>query len=259
MTKLAMDRMEAEIERLKEDTAKYESLLTKCEADIKSLISKVRSSETRQKLMEIWIEEINVEKNTSDTIWEKRKEWWQNTERREKEEDANPPQQKPTTENPWNKKQKPWQQQRKQQYQNNRNQPQPRPNEGRMPNGRHVPRTPHQHSQQQHNSNAPRRNSPTQNRHTNRPQIQRQQEYNDHEQYYNATNNRMRNSSSHRDNTNTEDELWWDYYGDEDEYGYEDDSNRNPRQNDGDWVYQNRRHQRGGRHFLERAGRSNRR
>ena len=87
---VAITKMEAEVDNLKETACKNESIMSKCEEDIKALISKQSSDDVRQKLTELWLEEIRTEENTSNVIWEKKKRWFEDMERQETEESRAP-------------------------------------------------------------------------------------------------------------------------------------------------------------------------
>ena len=82
---LSIKKMENEIEHLKELALKKENIKDNCEAEIKKIVSKSNECEVRQKLMEIWFEEIRMEENTSLAIWEPKLRWFEEMERREKD------------------------------------------------------------------------------------------------------------------------------------------------------------------------------
>ena len=81
---LSIKKMELEIENLKEHALKKENIKDNCETEIRKIVSKSSESEVRQKLMEIWFEEIKMEENTSLAIWEPKQRWFEDMERREK-------------------------------------------------------------------------------------------------------------------------------------------------------------------------------
>ena len=82
-----VSKVEDEIDILKEKCAKYESLMTESEAKIKALIQKGPTIEVRQKLIELWNEEISDQEIKSDHILLKKKTWLESLPQREKEED----------------------------------------------------------------------------------------------------------------------------------------------------------------------------
>ncbi len=74
---------------------KQESILDETERRINDLASRGQSPEIRQKLKEIWFEEIHREEEKSQEIWQKRKQFFEGMQEREESQknpaDVNPP------------------------------------------------------------------------------------------------------------------------------------------------------------------------
>lgn len=80
MKKLEITKLELEIERLEEEKVKNESIISNAECEIKQLIGKNNDAETRQKLNEIWFNEIRKEEKLSEDIWKKKENFLLNKE-----------------------------------------------------------------------------------------------------------------------------------------------------------------------------------
>ena len=73
---IAVERVKKEIARLQEVSTKKVSILDKCETDIKFVIQLCPDPATRQKLIELYMEEIRKEQNISEGMWNKKEDWY---------------------------------------------------------------------------------------------------------------------------------------------------------------------------------------
>ncbi len=85
--KIGIDRCKAEISRLREQAAKKESLLDKCQTDIDFVIEACPDEATRQKLIELWNDEVKKEENISHQRWATKEVFFKNLKENEAKEE----------------------------------------------------------------------------------------------------------------------------------------------------------------------------
>ena len=85
--KIGIDRCKAEISRLREQAAKKESLLDKCQTDIDFVIEACPDEATRQKLIELWNDEVKKEENISHQRWATKEVFFNNLKENEAKEE----------------------------------------------------------------------------------------------------------------------------------------------------------------------------
>lgn len=76
--KLEIAKVKTEIERLDEQTEKQLHIMDEAETQIKTLINRHESPEVRQNLIQNWLSDIKKEEDLSNSIWEKKKTFFQN-------------------------------------------------------------------------------------------------------------------------------------------------------------------------------------
>ena len=70
---MEITKLELEVERLEEEVIKHESIISNSECEIKKLINTYDDPVERQRLIEKWTSEINIEEKKSNEIWGKKK------------------------------------------------------------------------------------------------------------------------------------------------------------------------------------------
>ena len=75
---LSLMKMNIEVERLKEQVTKYEKVLLSTAQKIEQIINTNEDKAVQEKLLDIWLKEISREEETSNAIWQKKKEWFEN-------------------------------------------------------------------------------------------------------------------------------------------------------------------------------------
>ena len=66
-------KVEMEIERLEEEGAKHDSIVSSLELDMQKLCSETNDPGARQLVKEYWFENVKIEEEKSDKIWENKK------------------------------------------------------------------------------------------------------------------------------------------------------------------------------------------
>lgn len=74
---LCKRKMDIEIQRLQEQSVKQDSILTETQRSIEILIKKNQDVKIQQTLKEHWLQATKREEEKSQSIWEKRKEWFE--------------------------------------------------------------------------------------------------------------------------------------------------------------------------------------
>ena len=75
---LEITKLQIECERLEEEVSKQETELKNLESEVGQIISKENCPEKRQQVKEIWIKKIGEEEKVSQTIWKKKKVFFEN-------------------------------------------------------------------------------------------------------------------------------------------------------------------------------------
>ena len=176
---LSIEKMKLEIDRLKEQAAKKASILDKCESDIKFVIQQSPDPTVRQKLIEIWMEEIEREQNISKQRWANKESWYRSLP--EKENESNGPGDR--------RQQRTHRSHRRHSYNHNRN---------------HHNISPRFRRPQNHHSVPPRFRRSQSNQQQNRRNYQQTHQRNHHTQYDNRSGSNTRERSPQRQNGNNQ-------------------------------------------------------
>lgn len=83
ITSLETNKLEIEIDRLREQHSKHDHLMYEAEKQIKEVISTSTLVEQRQKLNEIWLKSVQAEEKRSQEIWAKKRLFFSNMPVRE--------------------------------------------------------------------------------------------------------------------------------------------------------------------------------
>ena len=86
MRKLEKTKLIKECERLEEESSKQEHELMEIQKEVTKIVSRENCPEMRQKIKELWFKKIQEEEKVSQSIWEKKKTFFENMKSLEQNE-----------------------------------------------------------------------------------------------------------------------------------------------------------------------------